>query len=88
VGELDGPAAAMTRRAVSFAALAAIALITSAHVGSPDTYFEGAAGPYAVRVIVRSPGVVPGLAQITVRRLPTWPSGSPETPPCTARLCG
>ena len=59
----------MTRRAVSFAALAAIALITSAHVGSPDTYFEGAAGPYAVRVIVRSPGVVPGLAQITVRLL-------------------
>src|SRR5206468_10444961 len=59
----------MTRRAVPFAALAAIALITSAHVGSPDTYFEGAAGPYAVRVIVRSPGVVPGLAQITVRLL-------------------
>ena len=69
MGELDGPAAAMTRRAVPFAALAAIALITSAHVGSPDTYFEGAAGPYAVRVIVRSPGVVPGLAQITVRLL-------------------
>src|SRR5207237_3215218 len=51
------------------AALAAIALVASAHVGSPDTFFEGAAGPYPVRVIVRSPGVVPGLAQITVRLL-------------------
>ena len=51
--------------------VAAIALITSAHVGSPDTYYEGAAGPYPVRVIVRTPGVVPGLAQITVRLLGT-----------------
>lgn len=50
-------------------ALLGIALVSSAHVGSPDTYFEGAAGPYPVRVIVRNPGVVPGLAQITVRLL-------------------
>jgi hypothetical protein len=49
--------------------VAAIALLAAAHVGSPDTYFEGAAGPYPVRVIVRTPGVVPGLAQITVRVL-------------------
>lgn len=49
--------------------VAAIALFTAAHVGSPDTYFEGTAGPYPVRVIVRAPGVVPGLAQITVRLL-------------------
>ena len=52
---------------------AALALLTSAHVGSPDTYFEGAAGPYPVRVIVRTPGVVPGLAQITVRLLAPRP---------------
>lgn len=50
-------------------AVAAITLVASAHVGSPDTYFEGTAGPYPVRVIVRNPGVVPGLAQITVRLL-------------------
>ncbi len=50
-------------------AVAVITLVASAHVGSPDTYFEGAAGPYPVRVIVRNPGVVPGLAQITVRLL-------------------
>jgi len=48
---------------------ALMALVAFAHVGSPDTYFEGVAGPYPVRVIVRSPGVVPGLAQITVRLL-------------------
>jgi hypothetical protein len=59
----------MKHRGPRLFVLAAVALITSAHVGSPDTYFEGAAGPYPVRVIVRAPGVVPGLAQITVRLL-------------------
>lgn len=57
----------MKRRQVAL--LVAIVLVASAHVGSPDTYFEGSAGPYPVRVIVRSPGVVPGLAQITIRLL-------------------
>ena len=66
VGQLDGPVTTVTSRVLG---VAAIALVASAHVGSPDTFFEGAAGPYPVRVIVRSPGVVPGLAQITVRLL-------------------
>lgn len=55
------------RRLGRFLLLAAVVAVASAHVGSPDTVFEGAAGPYAVRVIVRLPGVVPGLADITVR---------------------
>jgi hypothetical protein len=38
-----------------------------AHVGSPNVFFQGAAGPYPVRVVVRPPGVVPGLAEISVR---------------------
>jgi hypothetical protein len=38
-----------------------------AHVGSPDTFFVGTAGPYPVRVIVRLPGVIPGRAQVSVR---------------------
>jgi len=38
-----------------------------AHVGSPDTFFAGAAGPYPVRVTVRPPGVVPGRAEVFVR---------------------
>lgn len=46
------------------------ALVTaSAHIGSPNVYFEGNAGPYPVRVIVSPPGVVPGLAEINVRVL-------------------
>jgi hypothetical protein len=52
---------------VSFAAgLAVTALAASAHVGSPDTWFVGDAGPYAIRVLVRSPGVIPGLADVTI----------------------
>ena len=47
----------------------ATGLLVSAHVGSLDTFFEGAAGPYQVRVVVRPPGIVPGLADITVRLL-------------------
>jgi hypothetical protein len=47
--------------------IGAIALATSAHVGTSNAYFEGTAGPYGIRVIVRTPGVIPGLAQISVR---------------------
>lgn len=39
----------------------------AAHVGSPNVFFDGDAGPYPVRVIVRPPEVIPGLAEITVR---------------------
>ncbi|HUK20091.1 MAG TPA: hypothetical protein VLV45_00890 [Gemmatimonadales bacterium] len=59
----------MMRRVWRVVFLVPIVLIASAHVGSPDTYFEGTAGPYPIRVIVRNPGVVPGLAQIAVRLL-------------------
>jgi hypothetical protein len=54
------------RRLVVPLALGALVLTTSAHVGSPDTWFQGNAGPYPVRVVVRLPGVVPGLAQIDI----------------------
>lgn len=37
------------------------------HIGSPNVFFEGQAGPYPVRVTIRPPGVVPGLAEIAVR---------------------
>ena len=59
----------MTSRWSGTLLAAAVLLVASAHVGSPDTVFEGAAGPYRVRVIVRAPGIVPGLAEITVRLL-------------------
>jgi hypothetical protein len=60
---------AMSVRRGRMLAVVVVALLTSAHVGSPDTYFEGRAGPYPIRVIVRTPGVIPGLAEITVRLL-------------------
>jgi hypothetical protein len=38
-----------------------------AHVGSPDVYAEGQAGPYKLSVVVRPPLVIPGVADIEVR---------------------
>jgi hypothetical protein len=57
------------RGPVVWAALFGALLFGSAHVGSPDAIFQGPAGPYTLRVIVRTPGVVPGLADIAVRVL-------------------
>ena len=54
-------------RAVRTLTLLALAIASMAHVGSPDTFFTGQAGPYPVRVSVRLPGVIPGLAQIPIR---------------------
>lgn len=47
--------------------IAAVVLLCSAHVGSPDVWYEGMAGPYHVLVYVKMPGVVPGIADINVR---------------------
>ncbi len=54
----------MIRRRV---AVLLLAIASMAHVGSPDTFFAGKAGPYDVRVSVRLPGVIPGRAQVAVR---------------------
>jgi hypothetical protein len=43
------------------------ATATYAHVGSPDVYAEGQAGPYKLSVVVRPPLVIPGVAEIDVR---------------------
>ena len=57
----------VARRAAVAAGVAAIAVLTSGHIGSPNVFYDGAAGPYPVRVIVRPPAVVPGVAEVTVR---------------------
>ncbi|HEV8695977.1 MAG TPA: hypothetical protein VGQ93_17585 [Lysobacter sp.] len=44
-------------------------LAASAHIGTLNAVFEGRAGDIPIRVIVRPPGVVPGLAGIDVRAL-------------------
>ncbi len=40
-----------------------------AHVGSPDIFLQGKAGPYPVLVAVRPPNVIPGVARVEVRAL-------------------
>ena len=45
----------------------AVVLPLHAHVGSPDVFFEGNAGPYHLFVTVRMPQVIPGVAEIDVR---------------------
>jgi hypothetical protein len=42
-------------------------LAAQAHIGSPNVFLEGKAGEYPVRVVIRPPNVVPGLAEISVR---------------------
>lgn len=85
-------------RVAGIAVALASVIVASGHVGMSNAYFDGAAGPYPVRVIVRTPGVIPGLAQISVRVLgdeqPThvsvrplrWDAGLEGAPPAdTAR---
>jgi hypothetical protein len=55
------------RTFVRLACIAALVAATTAHIGSPNVFFDGMAGAYPVRVVVRPPQVIPGLAEITVR---------------------
>jgi hypothetical protein len=38
-----------------------------AHVGSPDVYFQGLAGPYHLTVTIRTPAMIPGVASVEIR---------------------
>jgi hypothetical protein len=44
-----------------------LAASASAHVGSPNVFFEGRAGPHSLRVVIRPPQTFPGLAQADIR---------------------
>jgi hypothetical protein len=58
----------MQRRTIGVLATVLLAALSlSAHVGSPDVFFEGDAGPYRLFVTVRVPQVIPGIAEIEVR---------------------
>src|SRR5262245_30419934 len=59
------------RFAVRCAMLTVVLLLCSAHIGSPDAWYEGPAGPYQVLVHVQAPPVVPGIAIVNIR--PTGP---------------
>lgn len=60
--------------AANLVAITLIYLVSSAHVGSPDTWFEGMAGPYPVTVQIVPAGVVPGVANVFVRITGDQPS--------------
>jgi hypothetical protein len=47
------------------------ALPLAAHVGSPDIFYEGQAGPYRLLVTIRPPQVIPGVAEVEVRSTAT-----------------
>jgi hypothetical protein len=49
------------------ALILALALPLPAHVGSPDIFYEGDAGPYRLLVTIRPPQVIPGVAEIEIR---------------------
>jgi hypothetical protein len=60
------------RRRLAACGLVLLALLllspaAHAHVGSPNVFFAGTAGPWPVRIVVRPPAVIPGLAEVTVR---------------------
>jgi hypothetical protein len=55
------------RIVASVASLTAVIVVCSAHVGSPDVWFEGTAGAYHVVVQVVPPSVVPGVAKVYTR---------------------
>lgn len=70
----------------------ALTLAARAHIGSPNVFFDGKVGDYPVRVIIRPPIVVPGVAEISIRvtgdgvrsvnALPVfWNTGKKGSPP-------
>jgi len=44
-----------------------VACSAFAHVGSPNVYFEGDAGPYHLLITVNPPAMIPGIALVQVR---------------------
>jgi hypothetical protein len=63
----------MSRSATRILGLAGLVALCSAHVGSPDVWYEGTAGPYHVVVYIRLPGVIPGIADISVQVMDAKP---------------
>lgn len=57
----------VTRRAAILIFAVMIAGVCAAHVGSPDVYFQGEAGPYHLVVAVMTPQMIPGVAEIQIR---------------------
>ncbi len=70
-------------------------LLAGGHVGSPNVFFEGKAGPHPLRVVIRPPSALPGVAQVDVRvavpgvtnvslRAALWEAGDEAAPAAVA----
>ncbi len=59
----------MLRRLIFIAGLTLLAAPILAHVGSPDVYFQGSAGPYRLVISIRTPQMIPGIAELEIRSL-------------------
>ena len=55
------------KRFIPFICILFLPLAGTAHVNSPDVFFDGYAGPYHLLVTLRPPAVVPGVAQVQIR---------------------
>jgi hypothetical protein len=55
-------------RGITIAWIAVLLLIAPAwaHVGNPDVYFQGAAGPYHLIITIRTPQMIPGTADVEI----------------------
>ena len=59
----------MWARRIAIALTLAAALlphVVAAHIGSPDVFLDGMAGPYRALVTVRPPYAIPGVADVEV----------------------
>jgi hypothetical protein len=55
------------KKFIQFICLLLLPLAGTAHVNSPDVFYDGYAGPYHLLVTLRPPAVVPGVAQVQIR---------------------
>src|SRR5271154_3372229 len=55
-------------RELAMACIAVLLLIAPdwAHVGNPDVYFQGTAGPYHLIITIRTPQMIPGTADVEI----------------------
>lgn len=81
---MDVTGETLVRRAAVLSGTLLLLIVCAAHVGSPDAFFEGKAGAYPVRVIIRSPAVIPARAEIVVRVT----GGGVQRVTATARVWG
>jgi hypothetical protein len=56
----------MRRPALAGLWVALLVMPAAAHIGSPDVFLEGFAGPYRLLVTVRPPAAIPGVADVEV----------------------